>query len=77
MKDIVNMRAWSAKKWIPQMVRDNDPEVRLLAAELTVELERTDALMDLKAAVKIEKDPELKKKLDKNYQLLKAMVKNK
>lgn len=60
MRAIVDMSAWSAKKWIPPMVRDNDFEVRLLAAKLTVYLERTDAIDELKAAVICEADPKNK-----------------
>ncbi|MFA8341473.1 MAG: BPL-N domain-containing protein [Rhodothermaceae bacterium] len=71
MQDIVDMRAWSAKKWIPQMVRDSDFDVRLLAAKLTVYLERTDALKDLEVAVKIEKDPKQKAMLQEQFDLLK------
>ena len=48
MQDIVDINAWSAKKWIPPMLRDNDLEVRLLAAQLTVYLERTEGLRSSK-----------------------------
>jgi hypothetical protein len=56
------------------MVRDNDFEVRLLAAKLTVELERTDAIPDLQAAVMNETDAEQKKLLAEQLALLEAMV---
>lgn len=62
MQEIVDMSAWSAKKWIPPMLRDNDFDVRLLAAKLTVYLERTDAIKDLKAAV-VNEENEVNKKL--------------
>ncbi len=74
MKDIVEMQAWSAKKWIPPMIRDKDFDVRLLAAKLTVELERTDAIPDLEAAVMVEKDKENKILLKEQLVLLKRMV---
>ena len=74
MQQIVDMRAWSAKKYIPQMVRDSSFEVRHLAAKLTVELERTDAIPDLQAAIKVEKDIEKKKQLQRKLILLKEMV---
>ncbi len=63
MNKIMEISAWSAKKWIPPMVRDNDFEVRLLAAQLTLELERTDAIPDLEAAVQNETNPEQKEQL--------------
>jgi len=74
MQQIVDMRAWSAKKYIPQMVRDTSFEVRHLAAKLMVELERTDAIPDLQAAIKVEKDIEKKKQLQRKLILLKEMV---
>ena len=70
MQDIVNMSAWSAKKWIPPMVRDTDFDVRLLAAKLTVQLERTDAIPDLEAAISTEKDDSNKNLLQEQLQRL-------
>ena len=72
--DMVSMSAWSAKKWTPSMLRDGDFEVRLLAAKLTVDLERTDALPDLRAAVAMEENIENKKELEKQAVLLEAMI---
>ena len=74
LQAIVDMRAWSAKKYIPQMVRDSSFEVRLLAAKLTVELERTDAISDLKAAVVTETNPAQKQQLQEQLRLLEMMV---
>ncbi|PID58701.1 MAG: biofilm PGA synthesis protein PgaB [Ignavibacteriae bacterium] len=74
MKDIVEIRAWSAKKWIPPMVRDKDFDVRLLAAKLTVELERTDAIPDLEAAIINEQDATNKKLLQEQLDLLKGIL---
>ncbi len=74
LQAIVDMRAWSAKKYIPQMMRDSSFEVRLLAAKLTVELERTDAIPDLKAAVATETDPTQKQQLQEQLRLLEMMV---
>lgn len=71
MQDIVDMRAWSAKKWIPQMMRDKDFEVRLLAAKLTVFLERTDALRDMEVAVSIEQNKTEKAMMQEELNLLK------
>lgn len=73
LQAIVDMRAWSAKKYIPQMVRDSSFEVRLLAAKLTVELERTDAIPDLKAAVATETDPTQKQQLQEQLKLLEML----
>ncbi len=74
MQDIVDMRSWGAKKVMGQMVRDTSAQVRLLAAKLVVELERTDNIPDLKAAVKNEKDPEVKKQLQSQLDLLEKMI---
>ncbi|PIE86300.1 MAG: biofilm PGA synthesis protein PgaB [Bacteroidia bacterium] len=74
MQDIVDMCAWSAKKWIPPMVRDKDFDVRLLAAKLTVFLERTDAINDVKAAVANESDAENKKRLQEQLQTLENIL---
>lgn len=76
MQELVNMSAWTAKEWIPPMIRDEDFEVRLLAAKLTVFLERTDAIQDLEAAVKLETDPENKQSLQKQLTLLKSYLCN-
>lgn len=73
LQAIVDMRAWSAKKYIPQMVRDSSFEVRLLAAKLTVELERTDAIPDLQAAVATETDPTQKQQLQEQLRLLEML----
>ena len=73
LQAIVDMRAWSAKKYIPQMVRDSSFEVRLLAAKLTVELERTDAIPDLKAAVTTETNPAQKQQLQEQLRLLEKL----
>lgn len=74
MKDLVDMCAWSAKKYIPPMIRDKDFDVRLLAAKLTVYLERTDAIKDLEAAVKNETNKQNKNLLNEQLQLLKNIL---
>lgn len=76
MQEIVDMSAWSAKKKIPPMMRDENAEVRLLAAQLTVYLERTDALEDLESAVLIEKDAAIKAEMEKSLLDLKAIIGN-
>jgi len=77
MQVLYEMCAWSAKKWIPPMVRDKDFEVRLLAAQLIVKLERTDAINDLKAAVLNELTPKNKKLLQGQLELLENIPGNK
>lgn len=74
MKDLVDICAWSAKKYIPTMIRDKDFEVRLLAAKLTVYLERTDAIKDLKAAVENETNKQNKNQLNEQLKLLKNIL---
>lgn len=74
MRDLVAMAAWSAKKWVPPMVRDSSFDVRLLAAQLTVYLERTDAIDDLKAAVQTETNSRNKQLLKKQLELLQQIV---
>ncbi len=72
--DIRNMQAWSAKKWIPPMMRDKDFEVRLLAAQFTAELERTDAIPDFQAAIANETNPTHKKQLHEQLDILKRIL---
>lgn len=74
MQEIVDISSWSAKKWIPPMLRDNDFDVRLLAAELTVYLERTDAIIDLKAAVVNEANEKNKSLLQKQLTSLENIL---
>ncbi len=74
MQELVEMSAWSAKKYIPPMVRDSDFEVRLLAAKLTVSLERTDAIKDLEAAVYAEKNEDQKRQLQEQLNALKNIL---
>ena len=74
MQDIVDMSAWSAKKWIVPMIRDKDFEVRLLAAKLIVYLERTDAINDMKAAVMSESDKENRKLLQEQLEFLESIL---
>ena len=74
MQDLIDMCAWSAKKKIPALVRDNDFEVRLKAAQLIVFLERTDAIPDLEAAVKTEKNPSQKAQLQNELKKLKRII---
>lgn len=74
MKFLVETHTWSAKKWIPPMLRDADFDIRLMAAKLTVHLERTDALEDLESAVAMEKDKKQKELLGKELAKLKGIM---
>ncbi|MDC1106091.1 hypothetical protein OAT16_05255 [Prolixibacteraceae bacterium] len=73
MQELADMSAWSAKKLIPPMLRDQDFEVRLLAAKLTVQLERTDAINDVKATILNESDKRHKKLLEKELNQLQSL----
>jgi len=61
---VIDMACWSAKKWVPGMLRDKDPKVRIAAANGLVRLERTDAIDDVKAALDMEIDPVCLKTLE-------------
>ncbi len=74
MRDIVDMSAWLGKRWIPPMIRDKDFEVRLLAAKLIVELERTEAIIDIEAAIENEEEPNNKVLLQEQLLLLKNII---
>ncbi|MFA8436638.1 MAG: hypothetical protein ACEPOZ_19180 [Marinifilaceae bacterium] len=74
IEKVVTMACWSAKKWVPGMLRDKDPEIRMAAAKGVVLLERTDAIPDLVAAVQIETNQQCKAELQRNLKLLKAMI---
>lgn len=74
MEDIVHMAAWLAKRWVPPMVRDKDFAVRLRAAQLIVELERTEAIYDLEVAIEHESKKENKRLLLQQLELLKAIL---
>ncbi|MBE9468242.1 MAG: biofilm PGA synthesis protein PgaB [Bacteroidetes bacterium] len=77
MQNLVDMCSWSAKKSIPPMLRDNNFNVRLLAAKLTVYLERTDAINDLKVAIDNEQNKKNKNLLNEQLQNLEAILGNK
>ncbi len=74
MQDLVDMSAWLAKRWIPPMIRDKDFDVRLLAAELIVYLERTDAIADIKAAILYENNPNNEILLTEQLELLEIIL---
>lgn len=74
IEKVIELACWSSKKWIPGMLRDKDAMVRVKASWALIQLERTDAIPDLEAAVKTEKDNNIKMELEKNLKALKAIL---
>ena len=70
---LVEIRSWGAKERITGLLRDNDPEVRLSAAQAIVELEHTAAIKDLQSIYLWEKDLKYKNELKKFYKQLAGM----
>ena len=71
---LVNISAWSAKKWIVGLLRDSSPEVRRTAAIAIAELERTDFIKDLEVAYKNEENIETKHRILQSLEKLKSMI---
>ncbi|MCH4896916.1 biofilm PGA synthesis protein PgaB [Marinilabiliaceae bacterium JC040] len=71
---LVKMSPWSLKKWLPGLLRHNDGDVRIKAGKALVEIERTDAIPDFEAAIKIETNDSVKKSLEANLAELKEMA---
>lgn len=72
---LVDISAWSAKKWIVGLLRDSSAEVRKTAASALVRLERTDFIYDLEIAHALEKDNETKLIMQESVVTLKDMTK--
>ncbi|MCK5075735.1 MAG: HEAT repeat domain-containing protein, partial [Calditrichia bacterium] len=70
---LVEIRSWGAKERITGLLRDNDPEVRLSAAQAIVELEHTAAIKDLQSIYLWEKDLKYKNEFKKFYKQLAGM----
>ena len=68
------LRSRPSIRWSIGLLRHKDPKIRLKAADYIVESEYTAAIPDLQAAVDVEKDPEVKQKLDKKLGKLKGFV---
>lgn len=66
--------SWSAKKWIPGMVRDNDPMVRLVATQYLERLECTEAIPDLEIAIEMEDNDSIVKPLKNSLEFLKRTI---
>lgn len=71
---LVDISAWSAKKWIVGLLRDSSAEVRKTAASALVRLERTDFIYDLEIAHALEKDNETKLIMQESVGVLKSMT---
>jgi len=74
LRRLVQMRSRPALRWAEGLLRDNDPAVRLLAAEVLVEAEYTPALDDLEAAVRVEGNEHLREALKENLETLEKIV---
>jgi glutamine amidotransferase-like uncharacterized protein len=74
LRRLVQMRSRSALRWAEGLLRDNDPAVRLLAAEVLAEAEYTPAIDDLEAAVRVERDEDLRGALKENLEALEKIV---
>ncbi len=76
MYTLVNLSSWSAKQYIPGLLRDTASDVRMVAAKYIYELECTEAIPDLELAIKMEKKDNVKEFLQKYHsQLLKYINK--
>ncbi len=71
---LLEMRSWGAKERLEGSLRDLEPSVRLAAAEALVELEHTAAHRDVEVAAATEKDPEIRRGLEKCAKALAAMT---
>uniref|UniRef100_UPI003562679F HEAT repeat domain-containing protein n=1 Tax=Ancylomarina sp. TaxID=1970196 RepID=UPI003562679F len=74
IEKVIELACWSSKKWIPGMLRDKDAKVRVKASWALIQLERTDAIPDLEAAVLTETDNKIKIQLKKNLKALKGLL---
>jgi putative intracellular protease/amidase len=74
IEKVIELACWSSKKWIPGMLRDKDAMVRVKASWALIQLERTDAIPDLEAAVMTETDNNIKIELEKNLKTLKGLL---
>lgn len=63
IEELDEMRSWSGKKWIAGLLRDDDPEVRIAAAEYFGNNEYTAIIPELQVAVDMEKDDTVKAEL--------------
>jgi len=74
MNGLINIGAWSAKKKFQGLLRDTDPQVRKIAAQSLLKMERTDALFDLETAMRLEDNPETKKAIEHSIKELNTIM---
>jgi HEAT repeats/Biotin-protein ligase, N terminal len=74
MQKLVDIHSWSARMWIPGLLRDKHPQVRTAAAKALADIEYTAVIPELKTIAKLEKDPKYKKELAKALELLEKMI---
>lgn len=70
MNQLYALRSRPGVRWNVGMLRDKQPEIRALAAELLKEAEYTDALKDLGVALKSEQDSVTKQKIKESIAFL-------
>ena len=70
MIELQKLRSRPAIRWTIGLLRDNDAEVRKQSAIILKETEYTWALPDLKAALKIEKNDDVKSQLNESIEFL-------
>lgn len=71
MKTLHSYRSRPAVRWNIGLLRSNHPETRTLAAKLLMETEYSHAIVDLKQALKAEKNPKVKESLLEAIEFLK------
>jgi len=74
LRTLVQMRSRSALRWAEGLLRDDDPEVRRLAAEVLAEAEYTPAIDDLSTAIRVEPDAALRTALQEYLDTLERIV---
>ena len=74
LRTLVQMRSRPALRWAEGLLRDSDPGVRRLAAEVLAEAEYTPAIDDLEVAVRVERDEDLREALQEDLEALEKIV---
>ncbi|MBF0440566.1 MAG: biofilm PGA synthesis protein PgaB [Oligoflexales bacterium] len=71
---LVEIKSWSARDYIPGLLRDKAPQVRIAAARGLAELERIETIPEIETIIRIEKNQSVKKELSRHLERLKSMV---
>jgi glutamine amidotransferase-like uncharacterized protein len=61
---LVEMHSWSARLWIPGLLRDGDAQVRLTAAKALSTIEYSHTIPDIKALIEAEENSENRRALE-------------